>query len=200
MKPPTARAGFPWATLLAAALALVVYASTPLEERLIFDRLAIRGGDWWRIWTGSWVHFSVSHLVWNLVVFLAAGVWLERISPGPARWFLVIGPLVIGTTLYVADPSLMRYAGLSGLAAGVLALLAFEQLARKVPDPWFWWGVLVLLALKIVVESQAGQSLFARFSQPEIRTAPWSHVAGVAAALMVHWPRRRILRRQPSAR
>lgn len=188
--PQRTRAAVPWATVLVAVLAVVVYASRDLGTRLIFERAAIQHGEWWRLWTGNWVHFSASHLLWNLAVLVPAGIWVERIAPGSTRWLLAVGPVVIGVSLWLAEPGLVRYGGLSGLAAGVLALLALAQLSRKEPDRWFWWAVLALLVLKIAVESFAGQALFAQFSDPGLRTVPLAHVAGVGCALAVHFSRR----------
>ena len=195
MKPlsaPSPRAAVPWVTLAVAWLALAVFASRGLEGRLVFERAAIRQGEWWRLWTGNWVHFSSSHLLWNLVVLVPAGIWVERLAPARARFLLLLAPAVIGGAILVIEPALQRYGGLSGVAAGVLALLAIEQLARGAADRWFWWAVLVLLAAKIVGEMVAGHALFAQFNDLVLRTVPLAHVAGVVSALAVHFGVRRI--------
>ncbi|MDB6127359.1 MAG: Rhomboid family protein, partial [Verrucomicrobia bacterium] len=127
--------------------AVVVFFSDALRRVLIFDRTAILHGAAWRVWTGNVVHFGPSHLLWNLAVFVPAGIWLERITPRAARCLLALSPALVGATMLVFQPTLDRYAGLSGVAAGVLALLAFTQLTRPRGDHWFWWSVLVLLAL-----------------------------------------------------
>ena len=49
---------------------------------LLYERAALLDGAWWRLWTGHWVHFSMSHLAWNVAVLLGAGAWLERLQPG----------------------------------------------------------------------------------------------------------------------
>ncbi|MDB6167296.1 MAG: Rhomboid family protein [Verrucomicrobia bacterium] len=190
--PATVRSRRPWLTLAVVAAAAVIQASPALGRGLIFERAAILHGEAWRLWTGNLVHFGGSHLLWNLVVFGAAGVWAERTAPGKTRGFIALAPGLIGIVLLLGAPSLQWYAGLSGLAAGMLVLLALEQLAGSRGDRWFWWTVLGLVAAKIGFETVAGQALFARFGETGVRVAPLSHVAGVAGAVVAHVCPRRI--------
>lgn len=181
----------PWGAVLVATLALVLHALPRVGEALIYDRAFIQRGEWWRLVTGNWVHFGASHLVWNLVVLIPAGIWLERISPRRARLMFALAPAVIGLSLLALDPALSRYAGLSGLAAGVLALLAFTQLTLQPGDRWFWRAVLVVLALKIAAEVLVGQPFFARFAEAGAQAVPLAHLAGVVCACALHFRRRR---------
>ena len=183
---------FPWGTALAAGLALLVFTSRSLEARMVFERTRILQGEAWRLWTGNWVHFSPSHLLWNLAVLIPAGAWAEQLAPDRTRRFFLFAPFIIGGTLLLVDPSLARYGGLSGLAAGLLVLLALEQISHGSPDRWFWWAVLALLGLKVAVEFSAGRTLLARFSDPALHPAPLAHVAGIFAAMLGRFRRRRI--------
>lgn len=181
----------PWGTTIAVAAALSVYFLPEAAGALIFDRIAINRGEWWRLVTGHWVHFGPSHLLWNLAVLLPAGIWAERLAPSRLRGLLLLAPVVIGAALFWADPRLETYGGLSGLAAAVLAFLAVVQLRAKCPDPWFWRAVLGLLVLKIVAEFLAERPLFARFVSPDLHPVPLAHLAGVACAAALVWPGRR---------
>lgn len=188
--PPRARLKLPWITVVIAVLAVAIQASDPWQTELVFERAKILQGEIWRLWTGNLVHFGVSHLGWNLAVLAVAGTWLERTVPLAARWFLLLGPGLIGLALLALDPGLAYYGGLSGVAAGALALLAATQISRHPSDRWFWWAVLALLAAKIAVESVGGRPLLADFSRSGARPVPLAHVAGVAAGLGV-WARTR---------
>jgi len=183
---------WPWATLLTAAVALAVFLVRGADGPLVCERPAILHGEIWRLWTGNWVHFGASHLGWNLAVLVAAGGWAERIAPRPTRWLLALAPGLIGVVLLGIEPALTVYGGLSGVAAGVLALLALVQLRRSPGDRAWWWAVLGLLALKITAEALAGHALFARFADPELRPVPLAHGVGVVTALAVHRGFRRI--------
>ena len=162
----------PWATLAVTVLAVALAAWPRAVDLLAFDRLQVMDGEWWRLVTGHWVHFGVSQLCWNLVVFLLA-------TP------------VIGAVLFAADPTLLHYAGLSGLAAAVLALLAFTQLSAGHADRWFWRAVLAVLGVKIAAELLLMEPAFARFADSSIRPVPLAHLAGVVCAGAVHYARRR---------
>ncbi len=191
---PARGAGVPWATLLVAIPAIALAAWPRAVDVLAYDRLQVLDGQWWRMLTGHWVHFSVSHLLWNLAVLVPAGAWVERLSPRRTRVLFVVAPAVIGGSLLAADPTLLRYAGLSGIAAAVLALLAFTQLSAGHADRWFWRTVLGLLAVKIAAELWLGRPALAHFADSSIRPVPLAHLAGVACAAAVHFTRQ-LLRR-----
>ncbi len=177
----------PWATSLAAATALALHFAPTAAPALVYDRAAIFAGEVWRLWTGHEVHWGTAHLGWNLAVFVPAGVWAERLAPSRTRLFLALAPGVISFALLVFAPTLARYAGLSGLASGLLALLAFTQLSARPAERWFWGSVLALLALKIGAELFADHPLFARFTDPAIRPVPLAHAAGVLFAGLLHF-------------
>jgi rhomboid family GlyGly-CTERM serine protease len=172
------------ATLSIAAAAGLAYVWPRLAGAWIYERSAIFAGQVWRLWTGHLVHYSVSHLLLDLAVFVAAGGWLEWILPRPARWFYLIAPPAISAVLLVGEPTLERYAGLSGVATGVLVLLALVQWRRDATAPvWFWPAVLALVALKVAVEARGTTPLFARF-EPDVRVVPLAHVAGIGCAVI----------------
>jgi rhomboid family GlyGly-CTERM serine protease len=173
-----------WATLAIGAAAGVAFAWPALADLLIYDRAEIFAGQIWRMWTGHLVHFNSSHLLWDLVVFLPAGAWLERMTPGWTRWFYALTPLAISALLLLGEPTLSYYAGLSGLATGVLVLLALVQLQRDTAGPrWFWPGVLLLVAAKVVTELRAQAPLVVHFDSG-VRTVPLAHLGGIACALI----------------
>ena len=176
----------PWATGLVAIGALALHRSPDASRALEFDRARILAGEWWRVWTGHFAHFGLSHLGWNVAVFLPAGIWAERLTPARTRALLALAPAMIGGVLLAFDPALEIYAGLSGVVSGVVTLLALTQLAATAREKWFWWSVLALLALKIGVEVFAGQPIFARGPDAGFRAVPLAHVAGVLCALAVH--------------
>lgn len=182
---------FPWATLAIAFAAVAIWVWPRGQEILLYERGRIVGGEWWRLFTAHGVHWSMSHLGWNLAVFLPAGIWVERIAATRTRWFFLCAPAIIGISLLAGDAALARYAGLSGMGVGVLTLLALTKLAGKSEERWVWQGVLLLLAVKIATEFLLGRALFAHFEAGQIRPMPLAHLAGAACAVLVHGIRRR---------
>lgn len=163
--------------------ALLVALLPAAQGLLLYDRTAIGHGEWWRLWTGHWIHFSASHLAWNLLVLVAAGTWLERLRPGwLLRYTLLAAPLTSLGFLLLA-PRMHTYGGLSGLAAGVVTLLALVQLACDREARARWVAVLLLVALKAVLETGHNQALFSNLSDVGVQPSALAHAAGAGLAL-----------------
>lgn len=166
---------------------------------LVLDRDALAAGQIWRLWTGHWVHFSVSHLLWNLAVLLAAGTWLERVRPGTLLKFALVAPPLIGFAILATEPGLKTYGGLSALATGAVVLLGLHQLRTPDAPRLLWSGVLALVALKCGGDLLHLGPGFARYDEAAVRTSTTAHAAGaIAAALQFAAGRWREWRRNPA--
>lgn len=170
---------FPWPawTLLGVGGALV--ATYGLGELWLYDRTALARGELWRLWTAHGVHFSSAHLAWNLAAFVPAGLWLERLAPKTLALGLLLWPPALAFVLWVGDPLLIRYGGLSGLTTAVIAALAVYQIKARHPRRWFWGGLLVLLIGKIVAEHLGYTPSGLSFRDPTLRGVPLAHLAGL---------------------
>ena len=103
------------------------------QQWLRFDRAAISSGELWRLVTGHFVHLGWSHFALNgaglvLVWYLVGDVfdWIQ--------WFLigVFTVITMDIGLWLFDPGLMWYVGLSGLLHGILAAGLMDKLRK--PD------------------------------------------------------------------
>ena len=154
-----------------------------VSSHLIYDRPLIFKEQLWRLWSGHLVHFGLSHFTWNLAVFLPSGIWLERLWPTTTRWFYAFSPLIISIALLLLDPTLMRYAGLSGIATGMLVLLACLQLGRRNAAPaWSCVSVLEQVEVTLGVLLFTGAPVFVS-GFGDIRTVPLAHIFGIVCAL-----------------
>lgn len=125
-----------------------------LRLLLRFERVGLTGGQWWRALSGHFVHLSWSHTLLN-----AAGlVLIERLfgrhtTLGPWYLALVCSVIVISAGLWLGQPGLDWYVGLSGALHGLFVLGA-----------WLEWrsgqrsGLYLLLAVvaKLVYEQALG--------------------------------------------
>ena len=180
---PSSIRHWPWATVAVALAAMLIFSFPGLTDTFIYQRSLIFSGQVWRTWTGHIVHFGPTHLWWDLAVFLPAGCWLEHLRPKCAYWFYPLCPVIISVVLLIFDPTLERYAGLSGLATGTLVLLACIQLQNKKESPWIWLGVLLLVVAKLVLELRQGTPLLVSDFK-NIRNVPLAHISGTGCGLL----------------
>lgn len=88
---------------------------------LRFDRDGISGGEFWRLLTGHFVHLGWAHWVLNVLGLIL--VWSICGRAFSVRgWFLLLLLVVVGIDagLWLLDPGLEWYVGLSGLLHGML--------------------------------------------------------------------------------
>jgi len=142
----------PGAVLLLAVFLL--FGGELAREWLRFDRQGIRSGEVWRLVTGHVVHLGWSHFALNaaglaLVWFLVGGAYDIR------RWAMVcaLSVLTMDVGLWLFDPDLQWYVGLSGLLHGILA--AGIVVALEKPDKETL-ALLLLLIAKLAWEQYGG--------------------------------------------
>lgn len=176
-----------------AFIALLVQLNPAWREALIYQRDEI--GQIWRLWTGHWVHFGWPHFVVDTGLFLILGWMLERLHPRIALTSLVFMPLFISLVIYLFDPEMQRYAGLSALNLGLLLIVALQGWQRDWRD-WFWPAVLLIYVAEIVFEIMSGGSGggMIRFDDPHVKVATSAHIAGAAYAVGAWWIGRSLIR------
>lgn len=159
------------------------YGATGAADLLVYDRAAIAHGEWWRLATGHWVHFSHTHLLCNLLVVGAAGWLVETGRRTDLAVLCMLAILPTGPVLMLAEPGLAQFGGASGLAYALVVYAALSGLAT--PGRWRTVCALLLgvIGLKLVLEWCAGWSLSTGTSQGDFVPVPLSHMIGTCAAL-----------------
>jgi rhomboid family GlyGly-CTERM serine protease len=162
----------------------LISALDPLAGALVLTTTGIDAGEVWRLWTGHWVHFSGSHLGWNLGVMVLAGVGLESRRPGSLwRYTVIVAPL-ISVNLLVGQPAMNRFGGLSGLATGVVVLLGLALMENPGRDRRLGLGLLLLVAVKLGHDFLEPAALLSRFATTGIRPLALTHLVGAGLALV----------------
>ena len=176
----------PWWTLAVAVGLLVLYGLLgPAPEALLYDRAAIRAGEYWRLLSGHLVHLDRAHLAWNLAAFVVLG-WLAESALGLSGLrilaVLLFGVVAIDAWLTWGLPELSRYCGFSGLLNTLMATIIVAAGRRtRGPLPWLIGaGALAKIALEASVDS----ALFTETLWPPIPTA---HAAGFLAGFLAAW-------------
>jgi rhomboid family GlyGly-CTERM serine protease len=194
---PLARFGLPsWPYLAVALAALAAQLVPAAREVLIYDRAAIGSGEVWRVWTGHLVHFGWPHFLVDAGLLLLIGWTVAKEFPRTAWLGLLLQPPFISAAIYLLDPEMGRYAGLSAVNLGLLLLLAARGWTGDRRD-WFWPAIVVIYVVELSYEIwRGGQGGgFIRFDEPGVKVATSAHLAAVAYALLAwawcRWRRRR---------
>ena len=193
--PEKYRRRMPWAYLAVGAACLLIQCRPEWRGALLYDRTALARGEWWRLWTGHFVHFGWAHFVADAGLFVIMGWLLEAAHPWFSRLALVLMPVFISGLLYWFDPAMQRYGGLSAIDLALLLYLAGQGWQRDWSD-WFWPAVLVIYVGEVIFETvQGGRGGgMIRFDDADVKVATSAHVISAVyavAAWSIAWFRRR---------
>jgi rhomboid family GlyGly-CTERM serine protease len=175
----------PLVTLLMSAAAIAIWWAQSTTSHLQYDRSALAAGEWWRIFTCHWTHFSADHLAWDVGAFALLGAICEARSR--ARFMTCVGlaAALIPAAIWILLPQMQIYRGLSGIGSAVFVLLAVDLLRSQHQigaRGEIRTGAVVVLALfiaKIVVETLSGRTVFVK-STTEMTPVPIAHLVGAA--------------------
>lgn len=174
----------PWRTAILVASGGLIYLLPWAAEHLIYDRPAILSGEVWRLVTGHWIHYSDSHLAYNLTALAIIGAIIELRESHHFFLVCVLSALMIGIALLIFRPDLHYYAGASGVVTASLVYGALSGLS--VSGSWraVCLMVLVLLVGKITLELvRPGPSLVGVTG--DFVVVPLSHAVGAFSGLLV---------------
>lgn len=169
--------------LLCAGLALLSVLAWPAPRDLLDWQPERLGAQPWRAVTAAFVHWTPRHLAANLAgcAVLALLGWRASLGGRAAVAGLVALPLTqLGLLL---QPELVRYAGLSGVLHGLVAITALTLLTRSGRDRWIGIGIALGLAAKLALEQPLGPVLRPTpgFDFP---VAPFAHLSGAVAGAL----------------
>ena len=152
-----------WATLLLTSPALLFAVWPAATEWTVYDRGRIAGGEIWRVATCHWTHWSLDHIVWDLLAFALLVALCWRVCPERVPAALSISSVLIPVAVWFAIPGMVEYRGLSGLDSSLFLLLAVTLLRREIAArnwklvAWFGLSILAFLG-KIGFEVSTGSS------------------------------------------
>lgn len=142
----------------------------------------------WRVLSAHLVHLGWSHLMLNVAGLALAWLLVGR-SLSARRWLLVlvVSALAVSGGIWLFDPALQWYVGLSGVLHGVLVAGAVAGVGRW---PGEMLALLGLVSAKLVWEQFSGPLPGSELSAggPVVVDA---HLYGALAGLItgVDWPR-----------
>ncbi len=178
----------PWLAFVIPFLALIAYEAPGLASLLELDRAAVRSGELWRLFTGHLAHYSLDHLLFDVLAFFSLGLACERAAPAKTRWTLVLAAVVIPGAVLLFLRDLERYRGLSGLDAALFALLVTRTLSKASWKTKAGTGVMVagvLFVAKLAFEFTTNQAFFLDSAMSGFTPVPLAHLLGALCGVSV---------------
>lgn len=116
---------FPRTLLIAIALSVLSAIFFALGDfaiaHLALEPNAVQQGDWWRLITAHWLHFTFYHFGINVIAFVAiTALFFTQESARRFTASLAIMCVLLGLALALLNPEYSPYVGLSGLLHGIL--------------------------------------------------------------------------------
>ena len=178
-------------TLFIAGFAIIIYFSPFLSDLLVYDRQAIMRGELWRLVTAPFVHFSGSHIFWDILIFSIAGFSINA-SKLPCFWIVCGSSIFLpGLIFLLAIPDMEYYGGLSGAATGAAAYFCLCRFFNAKRKRGMWLTILAIMLVKIAVEAVMNEPIFVHAGEIPFRVLPEAHFVGYLGALAVliwAWP------------
>lgn len=168
-----------WLALFTGCLLLQI---AGFEQALRFDRVAIKGGEWYRLFSANLVHLNMMHLWLNMAGLLLVAIFFGRYL-SLWRWALLLLLTAPGVTLamYWFNPSIAYYVGLSGVLHGLFAAGSLAEIRRF---PLSGWLLLLALVAKLSWEQIHG-ALPGSESMIHGKVVVDSHLYGFISGLIV---------------
>ena len=167
--------------ILAAIFLAALFSSHPTLFEWSRERLA--AGEYWRLLTGHFVHFTPQHFCANITALLLLIYLMPPVNLRQAMWLTVSTPILLGILFLLVRPDLAIYGGLSGWLAAIFIFAAAAYARRPGPVGLLFRLSIVAFLLKVLIEFTAGTSLFAEVGQG-IVVEPAAHALGAAIALV----------------
>ncbi|MFP6767029.1 MAG: rhombosortase [Planctomycetaceae bacterium] len=173
----------PGVSLLIALASVVICFLEPLARNLQYDPAAIASGELWRIVTCHLTHWSLDHLFWDVLVFVVAGAICEQENRSRFLACLGISAVAIPLAVWIVQPDLVFYRGLSGIDSALFILMAVTALGDAIRKRDLGWAIAVgLLSIgfigKTIYEFTTGDTLFVDSQTAGMTPVVLAHVVG----------------------
>lgn len=183
------RKEFPLITVVLAVVNTVVFlilacmgdtesATYMLERGALYPEMVVQNGEWYRLFTCTFLHFGAAHLGNNMLLLVLAGMHLER-AMGKLRYTILyllsgIGSSVLSLLWMIRSGEAAVSAGASGAIFGIIGALIWVAIRNK--------GRFEGLTTKGLV-FMAALSLYYGFTSTGIDN--WGHIGGLISGFIL---------------
>ena len=156
----------------------VVYLHPPLASLLVYDRGAILAGELWRLFTCHLVHFSLSHLLFDLAGFLTAAGIIRQRAYRHLGLLCAVSALAVSGAIFIWQPGMAFYGGLSGIVNAAFIYAALRGVREERRWRWFCLAAIVLCIGNTLWEVVTGQPTLASPDNYLFVPVPLAHLVG----------------------
>ncbi|MFQ3225377.1 MAG: hypothetical protein ACI8Z5_001637 [Lentimonas sp.] len=168
-----------WLTCLLLPLVGLLILQPIAGSALTVDAFA--ANQWHTLWTGHLLHYTAEHFIWDALMFVVfAGLLWKQEGARLWLWLLIAAPL-ISVFVFLVEPGLLEYRGLSALDTMLFARYCLGLcFGGGMVDRWLF-GVLPVtgLSLKLGYEFLSGSTLFVSDLGAGVVALPSAHLAGL---------------------
>ncbi len=161
-----------------AAGCAIIFDHATISTLLVYDRQAILAGELWRLLTGHLVHFSGSHLLFNLLGFFPSAWIARRLGCRHIPLLCAVGALAISGALLLWQPGIAFFGGLSGIVNAVVIYAAIHGLRGEGNWRWFCLAAILFCLVGAAWELLAGTPMLARPDRYSFVPVPVAHLVG----------------------
>lgn len=174
---------YPSSALASVVLSIIMLTLTTFQNTL-FDAFSlyaakVSSGEYWRIFTASFVHFGWAHTLMNIAALvLATAALFSEVRPAKYLLLLSSSCIAVGLGIFCFNPEYQPYAGLSGAIHGLVVAGLLQTHAYPL---WVRAGGIALVAGKLVQENLPGYEATDLQQLIPAAVAAESHVYGAIA-------------------
>ena len=167
-----------WLGLFLLCLALYL---ADVELLLRYDRNMIAQGEVWRLITGHLLHLNWPHFWLNMGGVLMVAIFFRHdCTVKQWLWLMVFSCLFVSAGLYLFDPKMLWYMGLSGVLHGLFMVGAWYERRRFALSG----NILLLLLMGKLVYEQLGGGLASSEALIGAHVAVNAHLFGALAGVI----------------
>ncbi|MFW8589548.1 rhombosortase [Glaciecola sp. 2405UD65-10] len=169
--------------IVVALVSVVVFLlGSPLEASFEFSRVGLEKGEYWRLITAHFAHTNSVHLILNLAgLFILYLLYGEYTKPRFYAVLFLLLALVVSCNVYLFNPELHFYVGLSGVLHGLFAWGVVQDITHKRKSAYL---LLAGLFIKIMHEQLFNDTAFVA-NLIDARVAIDAHLYGAIGGLSI---------------
>ena len=179
-----------YVSIVLSAVALAVHAlPAAVDGVLQLNQTAVAAGEWWRLATCHFTHWSPDHFATDFMMFALLGGACEWTSRPRMLVTLAVSLAAIPLAILAFQPELQTYRGLSGIDSAFFGLLAVDMLREKIGafDRRSILAIGLLIAAfvaKTAFETLTGTAVFTDSAAGGFVPVPLAHLVGFAAGVL----------------